>query len=161
MIFCHFNIELARQFLEKGLKGNGIVPLTYQCPAFRKKGRRIKPELSTDEIQLAYCGKKYFFKFLEYLNAISNPIFNIFHIFCYLSRDTHQDHNFWSVKGQQGQSKIRKANPKSERSVQGQKSQSKVSKVLIRSRSERLDEVSPRSSQSKVSKVNPRSGNAS
>ena len=58
-----------------------------------------------------------------------------------------------SVKGQQGESKIRKANPKSERSVQGQKSQSKVSKVLVRSRSEKLDQVTPRLSQSKVSKV--------
>ena len=32
---------------------------------------------------------------------------------------------------------------------------------MVLSRSERLDQVSPRSSQSKVSKVNPRSGNAS
>ena len=53
-----------------------------------------------------------------------------------------------SVKGQQGESKIRKANPKSERSVQGKKSQSKVSKVFVRSRSERLDQVSPRSARS-------------
>ena len=53
-----------------------------------------------------------------------------------------------SVKGQQGESKIRKANPKSERSVQGQKSQFKVSKVLVRLRSEKLDKVSPRSARS-------------